>query len=144
MLRKRSTFWSLNNEVHFYGLIFAIFKTITICLNQLTLFLCFISLAFWFYHRQIRSGSVNKVEAKIEFSIYNYIAVADLAVALSFIFRNPYLSFGAWVVGVVSIAGSCIMSSIQKQEHTLYFPACNNDPEAFYDFFYTLKEEFKA
>lgn len=60
MLRKNNVFWNLDNDIHFYGISYLIFKTIVITLTDVSVCLCLVSLVVWFYHRQDEGGCVGK------------------------------------------------------------------------------------
>jgi len=59
-LRKKNIFWNLDNDVHFYGILYLVFKTIIITTTDVSTSLCLLSLVVWFYHRQLSGGCIGK------------------------------------------------------------------------------------
>lgn len=60
MMRKKNVFWNLDNDVHFYGVLYLVFKTMIITLTDVSVSLCLLSLGVWFYHRRFNAGCVGK------------------------------------------------------------------------------------
>jgi hypothetical protein len=98
LMRKKNIIWNLDNDVHFYGTFYLIFKTFVIAYSDNSVSLCLLSLGVWFYHRQYTGGCIGRRQKVIEYSIYNYIAAADLSVLVYLAYNDTRWALGTWIV----------------------------------------------
>lgn len=144
ILRKNTIFWNLDNRVHFYGLLFLIYKTVYIATGEVSLLLCLMSLGIWYFHRLQTGGAIGYAENIIEYSLFNFIVATDLGVAVSVASDNSVFAFSIWIVAMGFALGSCVVTIYQKRVRKLYLPICSSDSRQFYDFYYCCKEEIKG
>ena len=138
------TIWNINNDIHFYGMLYLIFKTLVICIDGVSPFICLVSLGVWYYHRSIASGCIGKTEHTMEVSFYHYIAATDLSVLLSSITASQNLAFALWIFLMACIIFDCLLCYYRSRVDQIYLPPCNSRPEQFYHFYYRFKEECKG
>jgi hypothetical protein len=139
MLRKKVTLWNLDNDVHFYGSVFLVFKTIVVAFSGATIPLCLLSIGVWYYHRQFVGGCVGAGEKVMEYSFYNYVVAADVGVLVSLLGGSQMLAFSVWVVLMGCFVFNCMLSIYRQKMDKLCLPRCGSGPEEFYHFYYRFK-----
>ena len=138
-MRKRNLFWNLDNDIHLYGLLYLVFKSLVISLNGVSASICVLSVAVWVYHRQLSGGCVGKQAKLIEYSLYNYVVAGDVSVLVYLAFGDAQWAFGLWVVLIGCALVLCVLTLYREKTDKLHLPDCGQGPEQFYYFFYSYK-----
>lgn len=128
-MRKKNIFWNLDNDIHLFGYVYSAFKVTVITLTDVSISLCLLSLVVWYYHRQMRGGCVGRQEKVMEYSIYNYVAAADISVLVYLVVGESKWAFGLWVLLILSSLAHCILTLYRERIDKLHLPDCEAPPE---------------